>query len=299
LGTLERRLTARGHAAGMTDAAPLTHDDGLRAFQRRIADTPLLSAAEELELARRIAEGDADARRRLVEANLRLVVHLARPLHHPDGSLSLMELVQEGSLGLLRAAERFDHRRGLRFSTYAAWWIREALYRALDERGRLVRLPAAVRGEVKRLRAAERELEAVLGRTPPAGELAGALGAEPAAVAELRAAALTPASLDAAAFDEDDGGALVDRLVDDRLPDPGAELARAEREERVERLLAALKPLERRVLERRYGLGGAGVRSARDTARELGTTTAARLRIVEDLALRRLRALPGSEALAA
>jgi RNA polymerase primary sigma factor len=222
------------------------HDDGLRAFQRRIAATPLLTAAEELELARRIADGDADARRRLVEANLRLVVHLARPLHHANGSLSLMELVQEGSLGLLRAAERFDHRRGLRFSTYAGWWIREALYRALNEHGRLVRLPSGVRDGVKRLRAAERDLEAALGRTPTTAELADALDAEPAEVAEMRAASLAPASLDAATDDEDAGGALVDRLVDERLPDADAGLQRAQREADVDRLLESLRPLERR-----------------------------------------------------
>lgn len=269
----------------------MTNDDGFRDFHRQIAARRLLTAGEEQELAQRIESGDDEARRLLVEANLRLVVHLARRVHHPDSRLSLMDLVQEGSLGLIRAAERFDHRRGVRFGTYARWWINEALYKALDERARIVRLPPDVRDGVKRLRDAERDLAAELQRTPTAAQLAAVLGVEVAEVGRLRAAALAPASLDVrVAEDADD--TLGERLPDG-IDDAAAGLLRAERDSRVIELLDRLPPLERQVIERRYGIRSGDFASARDLAKALGTSPA-KLRAVEDLALRRLRAIAQS-----
>ena len=216
-------------------------DDGLRAFRRRIAQTPLLSPEDERALARRIEKGDDEARRRLIEANLRLVVHLARPLHRGDPRISLMELVQEGTVGLIKAAERFDHRREVRFSTYASWWIRQALHAALDER--------------------------------------------------LQAIRMTATSLDRAGDEP-----LAERLADDDAPTAHADVVAGERRDQLAALIDHLGPRERRVLELRFGLGDHKPLTAREAARELGTTPA-KLGLVEDRALRRLRALPGSTVL--
>jgi RNA polymerase primary sigma factor len=267
----------------------MSNDDGFRDFQQRISGGRLLTAVEERELARRVQLGDEDARRTFVEANLRLVVHFARRVHHPDSRLSLMDLVQEGSLGLIRAVERFDPSRGVRFATYARWWINDALYTALEERAGIVRLPVDVRQAVKRLREAERDLEAELHRAPTAAQLADVLGVDVAEIARLRAAAFAPTSLDAAVGDDGES-TLGEMLRDDQPEDMIASLLRAERDGRVGDLLEHLRPVERQIIERRYGIAGRELESARDVAKALGTSPA-KLRAVEDLALRRLRAI--------
>ena len=255
------------NARPMSATDTITNDDGFRDFQRRILRTPRLTAAEEAALAGRIAQGDTDARQRLIEANLRLVVHLARQVHRPGSALSLMELVQDGSVGLIRAAEKYDHRRGARFATYAAWWIRAALLRAIDERAPLVRLPEDVRTDVKRVRIAERQLESELRRTPTTAEVADALDFDADQVAELKAATLRPSSLNATSTDDADRD-LADTLRDDRSPEPAAELVGAERRADLTTLLAALRPVERRVLELRYGLNGHEAATRREAARQ-------------------------------
>jgi RNA polymerase primary sigma factor len=269
-----------------------TTDEGLSAFTSRIAEIPLLTAEEELRLARRIERGDGDAKRRMIEANLRLVVHMARRMHRDDVRVSLMDLVQEGTEGLIRAVEKFDHRRRLRFSTYATWWIRQSLQRALYERSPSVRLPGAVAERVRRMRAAERELAASLGRTPTAGELSRAAGVDAGELAELRAAALPPASLDVPVGEGGDA-TLRDLLADDGATGPDGDIARGELSADLARAMRRLRPLDRRVLELRYGVGGGAPMPAKDAARALGTTPS-KLRLVEDRALRSLRALPDS-----
>jgi len=269
-----------------------TTDEGFTAFTGRIAAIPLLTAADELRLARRIERGDGEAKRRMIEANLRLVVHMARRLHRDDLGISLMDLVQEGTVGLIRAVEKFDHRRELRFSTYATWWIRQSLQRAIGERGRGVRLPATVAERVRRLRAAERELAAALGRTPTVAELSSAAGIGPEELAEPRAAALPPASLDAVVGDDGDA-TLHELLSDDRTPAPDSVVEHDQLTAELTRMMSRLRPLDRRVLELRYGLGGGAALPAKDAARTLGTTPS-KLLLVEDRALRSLRALPDS-----
>src|SRR5918992_2044535 len=152
------------------------HDEGLALYLRRIARTPLLTPAQELALARRIERGDLAAKDRMIEANLRLVVHVARRYQREDSSLTLQDLVQEGTIGLVRAVEKFDYRRGFRFSTYATLWIRQAIGRALIEKGRIVRLPVPVSERVRKLEIAERVLTGRLGAVPTPEELAADLG---------------------------------------------------------------------------------------------------------------------------
>ena len=134
------------------------HDDGLALYLRRIARTPLLTPSQEKELARRLERGDMDAKDHMIEANLRLVVHLAKRFQREDSGMTLLDLIQEGTIGLVRAVEKFDHRRGFRFSTYATLWIRQAIGRAMSEKGRAVRLPVHVGDRVRKLQAVERRL---------------------------------------------------------------------------------------------------------------------------------------------
>src|ERR1700754_4784770 len=192
--------------------------DGLGIFLQRIARTRLLTHAEELELARRIERGDLAAKDRMIEANLRLVVHLAKRFQREDSGMTLLDLIQEGTIGLVRAVEKFDHRRGLRFSTYATLWIRQAIGRAMSEKGRTVRLPVHVGDRVRKLQAVKRRLAMSLGATPTAAELAGELEWTEGEVADVRRVALAPVSLEAPVGD--DGDAELGHLLADDGPSP-------------------------------------------------------------------------------
>src|SRR5918998_560781 len=183
----------RADSAAMSDR----HDDGLALYLRRIARTPLLTAAQELELARRVERGDLAAKDRMIEANLRLVVHVAKRFQREDSGLTLQDLIQEGTIGLVRAVEKFDYRRGFRFSTYATLWIRQSVGRALADKGRIVRLPIPVADKVRKLEIAEGRLTGALGVIPSDADLAAALEWEVEEVDRLRGAGRRPASLDA------------------------------------------------------------------------------------------------------
>ena len=270
------------------------HDDGLALYLRRIARTPLLTPDQEMSLARRIERGDLAAKDHMIEANLRLVVHVAKRYQREDSSLTMQDLIQEGTIGLVRAVEKFDYRRGFRFSTYATLWIRQAIGRALADKGRIVRLPIPVADRVRKIEIAERTLATRLGGMPRDDELAAELGWELEEVARLRGAGRRPASLDAHVTE--DGDADLGDLLASTAPSPEDEaLAAAERTG----LLAALdhlRPNERRVLQLRYGLGNDEPLTAAETARALGVKPH-QVRQVEDRALRRLGSLPATREL--
>src|SRR5690242_9758210 len=242
---------------GMTTAAPPRESrelgDGLGLFLQRIARTRLLTHAEELELARRIERGDLAAKDRMIEANLRLVVHIAKRFQREDSGMTLLDLIQEGTIGLVRAVEKFDHRRGLRFSTYATLWIRQAIGRALSEQGRTVRLPVHVGDRVRKLQAIERRLTMTLGGAPSDEELAAAMQTTPEDVADLRRTAQLPVSLETPVGS--DGDAELGHLLADDAPGPEDEAAETLLRADVHAALALLEPMERRVLELRFGLG--------------------------------------------
>jgi RNA polymerase primary sigma factor len=270
--------------------------DGFSVFLARIAATPLLTPAAELELARRVERGDEAARRHMTEANLRLVVHVARRFPRDGHGLALPDLVQEGTIGLLRAVERFDHRRGHRFSTYAVIWIRQAIARAIAERGRDIRLPAHARGRLRTLDRAAARLRAEHGREPTTDELGEALGWLPEAVLEARELRRTTVSLDAPA-DGADAAGLGALLPADGAEAPPAQAEAAEERAAVRAALRALDARERAVLSARFGLD-ADAESVAETARRLGLRPRD-VRRLETLALRKLRAAPGADALAA
>jgi RNA polymerase primary sigma factor len=267
------------------------HDDGLALYLRGIARTPLLTAAQEQALARRVERGDMAAKDHMIEANLRLVVHIAKRYQREDSGLTLTDLIQEGTIGLVRAVEKFDYRRGHRFSTYATLWIRQAVGRAVADKGRMVRLPITVADQVRRLEIAERALTTRLGGAPTAAELAADLGIEIEDVERLQGAGRRPASLDAPIAD--DGETELGDLVAAASPSPEEEaLAGAERDG-VAAALSQLGQIERRVLELRYGLGDEVPHSPTETARALGVKPH-QVRQVEDRALRTLGALPAA-----
>jgi RNA polymerase primary sigma factor len=260
--------------------------DELTPFLQQIARTPLLTAAEELRLARRVEKGDLAAKERMVEANLRLVVHVAKRFQRAGHGLSLADLIQEGTLGLVRAVEKFDHRKGFRFSTYATIWIRQAIGRAIGDKGRVIRLPEQVGQRLRTMEREERKLVAELGRDASTEEVATVLGTTLQEIVELRELRRSTLSLDEPIGDED-GTPLGDLVPDARAAEPDRDLLARE----VHQALGHLPPRERRVIETRYGLTGAGPATATETARALRLRPRD-IRHLEELALRRLRAAP-------
>jgi RNA polymerase primary sigma factor len=270
------------------------HDDGLALFLRGIARTQLLTPAQELALARRIERGDLAAKEHMIEANLRLVVHLAKRYQREDSGLALTDLIQEGTIGLVRAVEKFDYRRGHRFSTYATLWIRQSIGRALADKGRMVRLPVTVADRVRRLEVAERLLTTRLGGTPTSAELAADLGWDAEEVERLRGAGRRPASLDAPVAD--DGETELGDLVAAAHPSPEEEVLAGAERSGVAQALSQLRSVERRVLELRYGLNDEVPHTPVEAARALGVKPH-QVRQVEDKALRALGALPAARSL--
>jgi RNA polymerase primary sigma factor len=261
--------------------------DELTPFLQQIARTRLLTPTEELRLARRVEKGDLAAKQRMIEANLRLVVHVAKRFQRAGHGLSFADLIQEGTLGLVRAVEKFDHRKGYRFSTYATIWIRQAIGRAIGDKGRTIRIPEQVGQRLRTLEREERKLAAELGRDPLPSELAEATNATLPEIVELQQLRRSTVSLDEPVGNEDDGTSLGDLLADQSTPDSEIKLLA----EDVQRALTHLPPRERRVIETRYGLSGARPSTPSETARALRLRPRD-IRHLEELALRRLRAAP-------
>jgi RNA polymerase primary sigma factor len=275
-----------------TDQREETRDTSranLAVYLREIGRIPLLTREQEVELARRIRAGDEAAKQGLIEANLRLVVQIAR--RYINRGLPLPDLIAEGNLGLLRAVEKFEPERGTRFSTYATWWIRQAVTRALANQARTIRLPVHVEMLLGRYKREHRRLTQTLGRVPTAGELAQALGTSEEQVGELEELRLQPVSLDAPLGS--DTRRLGDTIVDEAA-DPAAALTRLfhERADLVA-VLDDLAPNERTVLRRRFGLDGDEPETLEAIGRRLDYSRE-RVRQIEVSGLRKLRALLGA-----
>ena len=257
--------------------------DSLQLFLNEIGRYPLLTAEEEVELAKRIERGDVQAKEQMINSNLRLVVSIAK--RYQGHGLSLLDLIQEGVLGLIRAVEKFDWRRGFKFSTYATWWIRQAVQRGVQNRSRVIRVPVHVAEVERRASRAERELTGTLGRLPTEEEVAKKAKISLEKLREAREAVRTLASLDRP-VGEDESATLGD-LVAAPGGDPAAELAVRLDVPALERALAGLDPLQRKVLELRFGLTGGEPATIRDVAAQLDVARD-RVRQLERTALERL-----------
>ena len=263
--------------------------DALQLFLNEAGRHALLTPDEEIELAKRIERGDLEAKERMITANLRLVVSIARKYQNA-GALSLLDLIQEGMFGLIRAAEKFDWRKGFRFSTYATLWIRQAIGRALDERGRTIRLPINIAQRERKIAAAERRLAARLGRSPTVEEIAAEAELDPQQVAEVREVARQVTSLERPVGEE--GETELGDLLPGREPPPEEEVELALEQETVRAVVRELPEQERTVIELRFGLDGdRDPVSIRETARQLEMRPADIRRVeqqaLEELALRR------------
>jgi RNA polymerase primary sigma factor len=257
--------------------------DLLHTYVRQIGDGALLTHAEELELARRKDLGDEAAKRRLVECNLRLVISMARA--YSASGVPLLDLIQEGNMGLMRAVEKFDYRRGYKLSTYATWWIRQSMSRAIADQGRTIRLPLHVLDVVKKLHRAKRKLTQTLGRDPLAAELAAELEIPVERVIELQRMTEDPVSLETPVGD---GESLFSDMVEDvNAPRPDDHVAGDERRRQLEEALDSLNERTRRVIEARFGLGDRDPATLEQVGTEIGVTRE-RVRQIETRALREL-----------
>ncbi|MGB0133526.1 sigma-70 family RNA polymerase sigma factor [Dokdonella sp.] len=256
------------------------------AYLNEIGLIPLLCAEEEWALAERVQRGDSEARRSMIESNLRLVVTVARA--YVGRGVPLMDLIEEGNIGLIRAVEKFEPERRLRFSTYAVWWIRHGVQHAISHQGRTVRIPVHVLRELAQVLKANRELMARIGRTPTLDELAAAVGKQTREIAELFRVSEHISSLDAP-MSEGDDRSMIEQLVEEEDPGSG-NVADPAGNGQLQDWLAALIPRQRLVVERRFGLNGEPVHSLADIAADFGVSRE-RVRQIQEEALKRLRRL--------
>jgi RNA polymerase primary sigma factor len=267
--------------------------DSLKRFLREIGRVDLLTAAREVELAKRIERGDPAAKREMVEANLRLVVSIAKRYRHQG--LPFLDLIQEGTIGLVRAAEKFDYRQGFRFSTYATWWIRQAVARALADKARTIRMPVNVVEKLNTIVRSERRLRGELQREPLSFEIAADLDLPAAEIAQILRSAQAPVSLEAPVGDEEESE-FGHFLSDENVAPPEEAASVASRRERVNTILHTLPNRERHLLELRYGLCGEDPHTLKEVGRILNLSHE-RVRQLESKSLNQLRALPESDLL--
>jgi RNA polymerase primary sigma factor len=268
----------------LSESERLQTADPLKLYVRQLGDGRLLTPSEERELARRKDLGDEEAKKRLIEGNLRLVMSITRNFTRAD--VPLLDLIQEGNLGLIRAVEKFDYRMGYKLSTYATWWIRQAITRALADQGRTIRLPVHVAEQVRRVMRTRRQLAQKLNRDPSNEEIAKEAGLTPARVAELFELVTEPVSLETPMGDGE--SSIADVIEDERSDSPDALTTQTARSQELADALLALEPRMRQVLNRRFGLDGEAPQTLEELGVELGITRE-RVRQIETQALRQLR----------
>jgi RNA polymerase primary sigma factor len=267
--------------------------DSLRLYLRSIGRVPLLTAEQEVSLAKRIERGDMSAKAHMVEANLRLVVSIAKG--YLGRGLTFLDLIQEGSLGLIRAVEKFDYRRGYKFSTYATWWIRQAVTRAIADKGRTIRIPVHMVEKLNKVVHVERQLVQSLGREPSPEEIADELEVSAREVRDILRMSQQPISLEKPIGEEEESE-LGDFVEDQTAESPFELASESLRRENVHRALAALPQREREVIEMRFGLTGGRPRTLEEVGRAFNVTRE-RIRQIENHTLKKLESLPEAQRL--
>jgi RNA polymerase primary sigma factor len=292
---VERAPDKRGRRKAKTalDLKPDMTTDSLQLFLKDIGKVRLLTAQEEVDLAKRIERGDLDAKQKMVESNLRLVVSIAK--NYRNQGLPFLDLIQEGTLGLVRAAEKFDYRKGFKFSTYATWWIRQAIARALADKARTIRIPVHVVEKLNKIGRAERKLVTELGREPTAQEIAEVTGIDPEEVDSIKRSAQAPVSLEKPVGDEEESE-FGQFIADERAESPYERAAEILTKEALREALENLSYRERRVLELRYGLGGEHPRTLDEVGRTFNVTRE-RIRQIENQSLKKLQSLAEAQKL--
>lgn len=260
-------------------------DDPVRMFLKEIGKVPLLTAEEEVELAIRMSQGDEEAKRRMTEANLRLVVSIAK--RHVGRGMLFLDLIQEGNLGLIKAVEKFDYTKGYKFSTYATWWIRQAITRAIADQARTIRIPVHMVETINKVIRVSRQLLQELGHDPSAEEIAAEMGMPVEKVREILKIAQEPVSLETPIGEEEDSH-LGDFIPDDDAPAPAEAAAFTLLKEQLMSVLSTLTPREEMVLKLRFGLEDGRARTLEEVGREFKVTRE-RIRQIEAKALRKLR----------
>lgn len=263
----------------------ISMEDPVRMYLKEIGKVPLLSAEEEQELAERIEAGDEEARKRLSEANLRLVVSIAK--RYVGRGMALLDLIQEGNLGLMKAVEKFDYRKGYKFSTYATWWIRQAITRAIADQARTIRIPVHMVETINKLRRTSRQLLQELGREATPEEIAERMKMPVERVQEIMKISQEPVSLETPIGEEDDSH-LGDFIQDDHVPVPAEAAAYSVLQEQLEEVLSTLSEREAKVLRLRFGLDDGRARTLEEVGKEFNVTRE-RIRQIEAKALRKLR----------
>ena len=259
--------------------------DPVRMYLKEIGKIPLLSSEEEMELAKRISEGDENAKKRMVEANLRLVVSVAK--HYLGRGMQLLDLIQEGNMGLLKAVEKFDHTKGYKFSTYATWWIRQSITRAVADQARTIRIPVHMVETINRVSRTSRALVQELGREPTLAEISAYLNIPEEKIAEVMKIAQDPVSLETPVGEEDDSH-LGDFIQDSEIKEPAESASYNMLRQQLSEVMQTLSPRECKVLRLRFGLEDGRAHTLEEVGREFDVTRE-RVRQIEAKALRKLR----------
>ena len=261
-------------------------DSSIKIYLREIGQTPLLTREEEVKLARKIKRGDQAARQQMIKANLRLVVKIAHD--YSSYGLPLLDLISEGNIGLMKAVERFDPKKGGKLSTYAAWWIKQSIKRALANQSKTIRLPVHLVDKIARMRRVAMQLAEEFGREPTDEELGEELSIAPAKIAQLRTAAIRPASLDATVGQEDDGASLGDLIGDDNAATPSELFSDKNMRKSVMDLLHVLDERELKIITMRFGLDGKKEMTLEEVGRKFKVTRE-RIRQLQNIALRKIK----------
>ena len=285
IGNMEEEIHEEEEEIDLSVPEGIAIDDPVRMYLKEIGKVPLLSSEEEIELAKRIEQGDMAAKKKLAEANLRLVVSIAK--RYVGRGMLFLDLIQEGNLGLIKAVEKFDFRKGYKFSTYATWWIRQAITRAIADQARTIRIPVHMVETINKLIRVQRQLLQELGRDPFPEEISKVMDLPVEKVREIQKIAQEPVSLETPIGEEEDSH-LGDFIPDDEAPAPAEAAAYSLLKEQIEDVLGSLNEREQKVLKLRFGLEDGRARTLEEVGKEFDVTRE-RIRQIEAKALRKLR----------